>query len=307
VLRPAALVLSVLLIASTAGTADAAFVRKAPNGLQYVAAVGERNALTIAAGPPGTLVFTDPGATIGAGTNCTSVAPHEAACSISQTGSRGVLVRLRDRNDRAEATFCPTGCSTNVSVIFFDGAGNDLYVGGAEDNGYRTSRRPHGSDTFHGGEGHNYADYLPRRAGVSVTLDGRRNDGEPGERDLVTAVQDVVGGEGNDVLVGDALVNWLIGHLGNDRVRGRGGNDDLRGDSGSDSLSGGAGNDVLRARAGADLLAGGPGLDSLQGGVDNDVYYARDGNRDNVFDGGGIDRARVDRGLDVVRGIESFF
>jgi hypothetical protein len=39
----------------------------------------------------------------------------------------------------------------------------------------------------------------------------------------------------------------------------------------------------------------------------SDTLYTRDGERDRVFGGPGDDRGRVDRGLDRIRSIATFF
>jgi Ca2+-binding RTX toxin-like protein len=54
----------------------------------------------------------------------------------------------------------------------------------------------------------------------------------------------------------------------------------------------------------ADRLDGTPTRDVLCGGPGNDVAYARDGRRDVVDGGPGRDAAQIDRGVDVVRGVE---
>ena len=60
--------------------------------------------------------------------------------------------------------------------------------------------------------------YGERTANVIVDLGGAvPNDGESGEGDLVGVdVEDVLGGAGNDLLVGSAAANHLSGGLGND-------------------------------------------------------------------------------------------
>ena len=56
---------------------------------------------------------------------------------------------------------------------------------------------------------------------MTVTLDGRTNDGEAGEGDYVaTDVDDVAPGSGPDALVGSDLANELYGEDGNDAVDG---------------------------------------------------------------------------------------
>jgi hypothetical protein len=95
----------------------------------------------------------------------------------------------------------------------------------------------------------------------------------------------LIGTEGNDRLVGGAGV---------DRVCGRGGNDTILGGGGNDQLSGGPGND---------RLIGGQGKDVVAGEAGNDTLFARDGKRDRVVGGPGLDTAFVDR-IDSVSGVE---
>jgi len=63
----------------------------------------------------------------------------------------------------------------------------------------------------------------------------------------------LLGGDGNDVLIGGA---------GGDRLEGGNGNDALRGGAGDDTLIAGSGNDTLQGEAGKDTLDGGSGTDS---------------------------------------------
>jgi hypothetical protein len=113
-------------------------------------------------------------------------------------------------------------------------------------------------------------DYSARTAPVSVTVNESddetgADDGAPGEKDDVPARVQVIGGSGNDTLVGDSEANILFGWLGNDTLIGRGGNDQLQGDAGTDTVIGNSGGDILNGSAGNDLLYGGSGEDSLAG------------------------------------------
>lgn len=72
----------------------------------------------------------------------------------------------------------------------------------------------------------------------------------------------LLGDDGNDLLCGGASKDYLKGGAGNDILFGQGDNDLLFGDAGIDFLYGGAGNDVLD---------GGSGFDYLDGGIGNDV------------------------------------
>lgn len=60
---------------------------------------------------------------------------------------------------------------------------------------------------------------------------------------LTPNIENIIGGNGADRLIGNSLNNNLVGGLGNDNLRGNGGND---------SLTGGVGNDILTGDAGID-------------------------------------------------------
>jgi uncharacterized repeat protein (TIGR01451 family) len=102
------------------------------------------------------------------------------------------------------------------------------------------------------------------------------------------------GGDGNDVLDGDGGDDGLWGSDGRDR---------LFGGSGADRLVGGAKADELHGDAGTDDLAPGTGRDRVWGGPGNDTIAARDGSRDVIDCGAGLDRVTADR-RDRVRGCE---
>ncbi len=134
------------------------------------------------------------------------------------------------------------------------GSGNDDMDGGASD------------DTLDGGLGQDFMDGGP--AGISagerrdrVLYSGRSGDvkvdlartdasqgtqanpslGIPAERDTIVDVEDVVGGRGNDVLIGNVENNALFGGDGDDVLLGEGGLDFLLGGAGADVLFGSPG------------------------------------------------------------------
>jgi Tol biopolymer transport system component len=78
----------------------------------------------------------------------------------------------------------------------------------------------------------------------------------------------------------------------------------LAGTPRGDVLCGFASNDKIAGRGGNDVLDGGAGNDRLDAAAGDDFILARDGLRDTVSGGPGIDRAEIDRGRDVVRGVE---
>ncbi|MGG6296172.1 S8 family serine peptidase [Leptolyngbya sp. AN02str] len=87
-----------------------------------------------------------------------------------------------------------------------------------------------------------------------------------------TVIEHAVGGDGNDVLRGNAAVNWLRGGRGSDMINGFGGNDTLNGGADNDWLAGNAGNDVLQGANGNDTLWGGVGNDTLTGNKGGDRF-----------------------------------
>jgi len=183
---------------------------------------------------------------------------------ISINGARG--------NDRITVAN-----SIRVSVDIFGGMGNDYVRGGVRPTrffgelGNDTLAGGQASDLFSGGPGIDTVDYSSRARGLRITLDGKPNDGEiprlgqPAENDNVTAdVENIIGGAGDDYIVGNGLANTLIGGAGGDTLIGQAGNDVLVGGPGADLLQGGAGDDVLLGidQSAGDILNGNAGFDS---------------------------------------------
>ncbi|WP_027346774.1 calcium-binding protein [Hamadaea tsunoensis] len=120
-----------------------------------------------------------------------------------------------------------------------------------------------GADYFSGGAGHDMVGYHLHTAAVHADLDGATgDDGGAGEGDTIASdVEDIAGGYGDDVLIGDAGPNILNGGPGNDQVYGLAGDDWLVGEGGDDKLYAAAGADSITGGAGSDLCdLGGDGL-----------------------------------------------
>ena len=153
-----------------------------------------------------------------------------------------------------------------------------------------------GPDELSGGTGTDMVTYASRSGPVSVNLAQPGQDGEVDEGDNITTdVENVTGGAGDDVLLGDGKANvllggpgadrlggaegddLLVGGLGADQLTGDLGNDTLFGSDGNDTLSGADGNDDLKGEAGDDDLDGGAGSDRHNGGpnVDTVLYSSR--------------------------------
>ncbi|MCB9854569.1 MAG: PEP-CTERM sorting domain-containing protein [Phycisphaerales bacterium] len=118
----------------------------------------------------------------------------------------------------------------------------------------------------------------------------------------VTPTNTILGGPGNDILIGTTGSDRLEGGDDADLLVGAGGADQLFGDDGNDLLFGGGGNDELHGGAKVDVIIGNKGDDCLFGGggqtltqgslsVDlGDIFFGSDGN-DNIVSGESVDDA----------------
>ncbi|XVV12463.1 calcium-binding protein [Actinoplanes sp. CA-131856] len=103
------------------------------------------------------------------------------------------------------------------------------------------------ADVLIGGAGEDAVDYSIdyRTKGIRADADGvKGDDGAAGEKDTISGtIEAILGGAGNDVLVGTARTDFLLGGPGNDVIGAGAGNDYLAGESGVDTLNGAAGTD----------------------------------------------------------------
>jgi Ca2+-binding RTX toxin-like protein len=160
----------------------------------------------------------------------------------------------------------------------------------------------------------------------AVSLDGQADDGRPGERDDVVAIERIdtgyqpaqaapgvyTGGDGPDTF--DLI--FADGHVsagaGDDVVTGADGADAIDGGPGADRLSGGFGPDVIVGGPGADDIGGdrtaaceyGPVFGVCTIGSGADTIDARDGERDTIDCGPGADTVYADA-IDVTAGCET--
>jgi Ca2+-binding RTX toxin-like protein len=311
----------------------------------YTASAGEANNVTVSSETDG-LSIVDTGATILAGTGCTSISDHEARCRSRNV--EAVIVRLGDGDDFVslweqylQLSFVRAGNGDDVvqgGFAFveelYGGPGADTLRGGPEPD--YLDGGP-GADTISGGTSalchagtcrvhFDEVSYAARANSVRVDPDGVADDGERGERDNVLPdVEVTTGGAGDDVLTGTDRASRLRGGRGDDVLNGKGGPDALAGEAGNDTVSGGLGRDSLAGALGKDALrggggpddavggpgndwiAGGHGRDVLAGGRGGDMLFARDFEADTVRGGANGDLALVDEFLDDVRGVEDVF
>ena len=115
----------------------------------------------------------------------------------------------------------------------------------------------------------------------------------------------IVGGSGNDVLIGTNGNDFVYGGAGDDQLlllggddigNGASGDDMVWGDAGRDLLIGGIGSDQLIGGAGADAISGDAGADDIYGGADRDILSGGRGDGDLVVGGAGDDTFKYARG-----------
>ena len=111
-------------------------------------------------------------------------------------------------------------------------------------------------------------------------------------------VDTIVGGGGDETILGLDGEDEVESGGGDDRVSGGADRDYLDGQGGNDTVTGGTGDDTLYGLDGADILAGGEGQDVHEGGSGSDTILGGAG--DDVLSGGaGDDTLRGDAGADV--------
>lgn len=196
--------------------------------------------------------------------------------SITLSGSFNTITSSFNTLNGAAGDDVLAGTSSGSSTMADDikgGAGNDSLSGGS---GNDTLDGGLGTDIMGGGTGfedtveYGSHDFFGngRFEDLSVSIgdgpnDGSLRDGPVDARDDVLAdVENLIGGSGDDLLIGDPDSN---------EIRGVGGDDHIRGGIGTDLLNGGDGEDLLRGEDDSDTLEGESGDDVLKGGEINDI------------------------------------
>lgn len=127
------------------------------------------------------------------------------------------------------------------------GAGDDILGGGPGDADVVAGGV--GNDRIDGGPGaHDIASYKGAGGPVSVNLGSGAVGGAEGER--LHGIEDVLGGSGDDTLIGDAAANRLDGGPGSDRLVAVGAGDRAFGGPGSDACTGPFAEEVSCGRSG---------------------------------------------------------
>ena len=193
-------------------------------------------------------------------------------------------------SDTASYKSSDSGVSINLKIMALTGgdaegdklAGIENLIGSSEadnlvgDDGDNILEGGGGADSLVGGEGSDSASYKSSESGVSIDLEkmtfaGGDAESDNAEGDNLVGIENLIGSDEEDNLVGDRGNNALFGEDGDDSIFGGLGVDTLNGGDDDDSLIGGAGNDELDGGDDDDLLIGGAGADSIVGGNGEDT------------------------------------
>lgn len=301
--------LAAAVLGGLPGVASAGVARITENEPTFAASAGEANRVTVTRVNASTQTVEDLGAPVTPGEGCRSLSANKVRCAAAGDDAIA-LVRLGDGDDTATLSGRGLGGTlegdrgndrltagpgaeaalhggTGDDVLTGDDlsdellgeSGNDRLLGAGGDD--ELDGGP-GADAISGGSGVDDLDYTlglengndraERPKGpVVVTLDGRGNDGAPGENDAIADdVENVQGFTGADMVTGNNGPNSLtLGGLGSEHggvLSGAGGADVLFGGTGADTVDGGGGNDRVDdgdLNGARSVLRGGPGADYL--------------------------------------------
>ncbi|MEM7268930.1 MAG: cadherin-like domain-containing protein, partial [Pseudomonadota bacterium] len=146
-----------------------------------------------------------------------------------------------------------------VRAYLYGDQGADTLTGGDYDDWIEGDD---GADALDGGDGVDRAFYRNSSAAVTIDLSLGTGVGGEAEGDTLANIEEVIGSDFGDVLIGDAAANLLAGEGGVDTLQGGGDADSLYGGAGDDSLEGEDGDDFIAGGVGADAIVGGSGFDT---------------------------------------------
>ncbi|MEO9518531.1 MAG: calcium-binding protein [Paracoccaceae bacterium] len=186
------------------------------------------------------------------------------------------------------------------------GDGDDIVSGGQGDDLILASQ---GRDQVDGNAGNDTIDYSDTGSAITVKLNKSTAVANTFV-DSIQGIENVIGTDFDDKLVGDIGDNELWSGAGNDTINNIGGNDTIQTGNGEDFVLGssdgeqvnlGDGDDVARMRGGNDLIEGGLGNDTLAGNGGADTAFGGGGN-DTFFMGSQNDTAYGGAGADTISG-----
>ncbi len=228
----------------------------------------------------------------------------------------------------------------------FGGNGNDTLLGGADRDVVRGNDgddlfiegEGSGSDTYYGGIGFDTVSYATVTVGINVDLEDSQQEvkGDTIETDALYDVENIIGGQGDDIMKGNNRDNWFSyvsgfdtfdGRDGTDtavfkyfdsavevdlgraiQARTRGGEDVLTGDwtdiatfTSIESVIGSGFADHLIGTAADESFFGDEGSDLIEAGAGSDKVFGGDGSdRILAFEGDGINLYDGGDGVDIL-------
>ncbi len=218
---------------------------------------------------------TDP-AGINANGTCTQIGADTASCPGA--GISGITINAGAAND---TILLGSGLLTTVEANLNGGTGDDRIVAGPAadavdgDQGNDFLDGGLGADDLQGGGGTDVMSYADRLTSLTVTM-GTSNDNDGNELDQTGLRRDSVRGDIEQLLAGEGA-DVIFGDSSGETINGGGGPDRIFGGSGNDAIDGGFGDDFLSGSNGSDTLIGGPENDTLGGGPDGDVLSGSGG------------------------------
>ncbi|MCX7190396.1 MAG: hypothetical protein NTU92_08500 [Methylotenera sp.] len=208
-------------------------------------------------------------------TPTTPYTPTSAADYVKVSGVRGSL----DTGNGDDVIITTTGYheidggAGNDSItlgtgndIINGGAGNDIITlgtgggsvsGGSGDDTIISSVGAYHGSSIDGGAGTDTIDFSLLHTGVFINLDPNSRIRSTGPVDdfIVFRVENVIGTNQDDCIIGGKTGNNIDGGAGNDAIYSYAGNDTVNAGTGDDTLDGGAGYDRLTGGTGSDLFA----------------------------------------------------
>ncbi|RMF41455.1 MAG: hypothetical protein D6754_00950 [Alphaproteobacteria bacterium] len=203
-----------------------------------------------------------------------------------------------DPGNAAPFAIDDTANTTGTTPVTLDPAANDLDLEGDALSVTAVGTAAHGSVVLNADGTVTYtanAGYVGADSFTYTVSDGTGTDTGTVN---VTISPVLIGGAGDDHLIGTNAAELMDGKGGNDTLEGRGGDD---------TMYGGTGDDLIKTEVGADFAYGGAGNDTLLGGAafddghSNDNLYGGSGN-DTVDGAGGDDNLFGGSGHDVMIG-----
>ncbi len=203
----------------------------------------------------------------------------------------------------AESDILLAGSSSNLqgndgNDVLIGSSGDDQLLGG-EGNDLLVGRG--GNNEVTGGDGIDTAAYFNTTSSVVASLLTNLSTSNEGT-DTLSSIENLVGSQFDDTLIGDSNANFISGSGGNDSINGGEGKDLIHGGAGNDVLTGGSGSNTYLWLAGdivpmpstdmisdfnkAPVAAGGDvlnlkelltGESSIQGSLDNYLNFTQTG------------------------------